>query len=59
MLFDNQQTTAVASVFGMNLRSGLEEAPPWMFWLVLFGSMAVGLFISETLVAMKLKRNAH
>ena len=51
--------TAVASVFGMNLRSGLEEAPPWMFWTVLFGSMAAGLFISETLVAMKLKRRAE
>lgn len=49
--------TAVASVFGMNLRSGLEDSPPWMFWMVLFGSMAIGLFVSEAMVALKLRKS--
>jgi Mg2+ and Co2+ transporter CorA len=51
--------TAVASVFGMNLRSGLEESPPWMFWLVLFGSMAIGLFVSEAMVALKQRKSSR
>jgi Mg2+ and Co2+ transporter CorA len=51
--------TAVASVFGMNLRSGLEEAPPWMFWTVLFGSMAIGLFVSEAMVALKQRKSSR
>lgn len=47
--------TAVASVFGMNLRSGLEESPAWIFWLVLVGGIAAGLFVSEILTAVKLR----
>ena len=47
--------TAVASVFGMNLQSGLESAPPWMFWAILIGSIATGLVISEGLAAFRLR----
>jgi hypothetical protein len=47
--------TAVSSVFGMNLQSGLENSPPWMFWLILAGSFSVGLLVSEVLVAVKLR----
>ncbi len=45
--------TAVASVFGMNLRNGLEQAPPWMFWLVLAGTVIAGITLSEILVNVK------
>lgn len=48
--------TAVASVFGMNLKNGLENAPPWMFWLVLLGSITAGYFASEILVGVKTRR---
>ena len=48
--------TAVASVFGMNLRSGLEGLPPWMFWLGLVGSIVSGLTVSEILVNVKLRK---
>ncbi|MEO2018962.1 MAG: CorA family divalent cation transporter, partial [Fuerstiella sp.] len=47
--------TAVSSVFGMDLHSGLENSPPWMFWLILAGSFTVGLLVSEVLVAVKLR----
>lgn len=47
--------TAVASVFGMNLHSGLEEAPTWMFWAILVGSVVAGLLVSEVLTAVKLR----
>jgi len=47
--------TAVASVFGMNLQSGLESAPPWMFWAILLGSVGTGVIISEGLAAFKLR----
>lgn len=49
--------TAVASVFGMNLKNGLEEAPPWMFWLILTGSIAAGLLVSEALLAFKFRKH--
>lgn len=48
--------TAVASVFGMNLHSGLEGSPPWMFWMILSGSFAAGLLVSEALAAFKLRK---
>lgn len=36
--------TAVASVFGMNLASGLEHAAsPWLFWVVLAFGVVIGL----------------
>lgn len=50
--------TAVASVFGMNLRSGLEESPAWIFWVVLAGGITAGLVVSELLTAFKLRRRS-
>jgi Mg2+ and Co2+ transporter CorA len=47
--------TAMASVFGMNLKSGLEHAPPWMFWAIMFGSIVAGLLVSELLAVFKLR----
>ena len=34
-----------ASVFGMNLRNGLEDRAPWVFWLVLVAFMSMGWFL--------------
>jgi len=51
--------TAVASVFGMNLRSGLEEAPPWTFWLIMLASVFAGLCVSEVLAAWRVGRRRH
>ncbi len=48
--------TAVASVFGMNLRNGFENAPPWMFWLVLLGSVSAGFVASEIMLGVKTRR---
>jgi hypothetical protein len=47
--------TAVASLFGMNLSSGLESAPPWLFWIIMLGSVVAGFLVSEVNVAMKLR----
>lgn len=47
--------TAVASVFGMNLRSGLEDAPAWTFWLIMMLSVFAGLCISEVLAAWRVR----
>lgn len=47
--------TAVASLFGMNLHSGLEEAPPWLFWIIMLGSVVAGFLVSEVNVAVKLR----
>ena len=47
--------TAVASLFGMNLHSGLEDSPPWLFWVIMLGSVAAGFLVSEAHVAMKLR----
>jgi hypothetical protein len=42
--------SAVASVFGMNLVSGLEGiAVPWLFWLALLLGLVIGLVIKGTL----------
>ncbi|GAB5442934.1 MAG: hypothetical protein Fues2KO_32830 [Fuerstiella sp.] len=48
--------TAVASVFGMNLHSGLEDAPAWMFWFVVSISITGGFLISEMLTAFRLRK---
>ena len=48
--------TAVASVFGMNLRNGFENAPPWMFWLVLVSSVTAGYVASEFILGVKTRR---
>lgn len=37
--------TAVSSVFGMNLPSGLQDAPAWLFWLVLGCSLLLGVVL--------------
>lgn len=37
--------SVVAGGFGTSLRSGLEEAPPWLFWILLLGSLVVGAAI--------------
>lgn len=47
--------TAVASLFGMNLQSGFENAPPWFFWVIMSGSVAAGFLISELNVAVRLR----
>lgn len=48
--------TAVASVFGMNLRSGLEDAPPSIFWGIMIGSIVAGLVVSEVFAAIRTRR---
>ena len=48
--------TAVASIFGMNLRSGLEESPPWLFWGILGSSVIAGLVVSEFLLSVKWRK---
>lgn len=35
--------TAIASIFGMGLRSGLDELGPWFFWLVVVASFLLGM----------------
>jgi hypothetical protein len=45
--------TAVASLFGMNLKNGLENAPTWTFWAVLAGSVVAGKIVSETLSSVR------
>jgi hypothetical protein len=37
--------SVVGAAFGSTLRSGLEEAPPWVFWLLLFGALTTGLLL--------------
>jgi hypothetical protein len=39
--------TAIASLFGMNMRSGLEDSPTWVFWVVFLAGIAVGLVVRE------------
>jgi hypothetical protein len=39
--------TAIASLFGMNLCSGLEDSPTWVFWVVFLAGIAVGLVVRE------------
>lgn len=37
--------TAVGAILGMNLKSGLESSPPWVFWSVLAAAFALGLVV--------------
>lgn len=37
--------TAIASLFGMNLISGLEAYPPWLFWTIFGGGVTIGLIV--------------
>ena len=41
--------TAFASVFGMNLPSGLESSSSALFWVVLFGGLTLGLVLRMSL----------
>jgi len=36
---------SVSAVFGMNLQSGLENKPLFLFWLVFLGGLSLGLFV--------------
>ncbi|MCW7536564.1 hypothetical protein OOT46_01670 [Aquabacterium sp. A7-Y] len=36
---------ALAAVFGMNLPSGLEQAPAWLFWAVFLAGLVLGLAV--------------
>ena len=37
--------SVLAGAFGTSLNSGLEDAPPWVFWSVLMGSFMIGIMI--------------
>jgi len=37
--------TAIAGIFGMNLRSGLEQAPKWVFWAIFIAGACLGIII--------------
>lgn len=37
--------TAVGAILGINLKSGLESSPPWVFWSVLASAFALGLIV--------------
>lgn len=39
--------TAISSVFGMSLRSGLESAPTLLFWLVFLGGVVLGFITRQ------------
>jgi hypothetical protein len=42
--------TALASVFGMTMRSGIETwGAPWTFWIVVGGGILLGLFVRRRL----------
>ncbi len=43
--------TAIAAVFGMNLKSGFETTDVWLFWLVLLVGLASGFFVHAALNA--------
>jgi Mg2+ and Co2+ transporter CorA len=49
--------TALASLFGMNFRHGLDDYPPVMFWLIFVISVALGL-VMKGWVLRKPKRVA-
>ncbi len=38
--------TAMASIFGMNLQDGFQQASTWQFWLVLLAGVVLGVSIS-------------
>jgi hypothetical protein len=39
--------TAIASLFGMNMRSGLEDSPTWVFWAVFLAGILVGAVVRD------------
>lgn len=40
--------TAIGAVLGMNVRSGLESAPTWTFWLIVAATFGLGMFVRGT-----------
>lgn len=40
--------TAIGAILGMNLKSGMESAPTWVFWCVVVGSFALGMLVRGT-----------
>ena len=42
--------TAITSVFGMSLPSGLENAPAWVFWAIFAFGLALGFVIRALIV---------
>lgn len=48
--------TAIASVFGMNLRSGLEGRSIWLFWIVFLVGIILGFITREWAVNWRRKR---
>ncbi len=44
---------ALTSIFGMQLHSGLEDTPVWVFWIVLAAGVAVGVVLSRWALAVK------
>ncbi len=49
--------TAIASVFGMNLPSGLEKTPVVVFWLVFLAGIILGFFTCSWAVSRRPKEN--
>ena len=43
--------TALGSMFGMNLVSGLEKQPIWLFWAVLVAGVAIGLGVGRAVTS--------
>jgi Mg2+ and Co2+ transporter CorA len=41
--------TAIASIFGMNMRSGLESGGVWQFWATLAGGLLIGLILRSSI----------
>ncbi len=41
--------TALASIFSMTLHSGLESAPPWLFWMIVVAGVALGFTMKARL----------
>ena len=48
--------TAIASLFGMNMRSGLEDSPTWVFWAVFLAGILVGVIVREWVLGNLLRR---
>jgi len=46
--------TAIASIFGMNLPSGLEGSPSWLFWFIFLAGIGLGFWIREWVLTGKL-----
>ncbi len=51
--------TAVASLFGMNMDSGLEDSPPWVFWIILSVGLLLGFIIRGWVLQEASKKGAN